>query len=362
MKKFFAAVLCAAMLLSLAACGGGQSALPTPDAEDVPEPTGTPEPTPSPTPEPFLNPLSGEPVEEDISMNRPFAVMINNLPPSLPQRGVSQAEILYEIPAEGGVTRMTAYFTDISDLESIGTVRSIRPYYAQIAFGYDAIIIHAGGSEAAYSLLSSTGWDHIDGVRQTYASAPFARDPARVHNGLEHSLFANGPKLIEAIEERGFDFEHEGGEYDYGLNFSDDAVEQCTNEAEYACLTFNTYKSMSFDYNADDGLYYANQYGGKYIDENTGEQVSYTNLFFLNTDIKVVDGYGRLEVRTTGEGEGWYCTGGKCVEITWERAGEYSPFHYYLTDGTELSLAPGHTYVGIKGDDYGSGISFEKPE
>ena len=67
-------------------------------------------------------------------------------------------------------------------------------------------------------------------------------------------------------------------------------------------------------------------------------------------------------MRTTGEGEGWYCTGGKCVEITWERADEYSPFHYYLADGTELSLAPGHTYVGIKGDDYGSGISFEKPE
>ena len=81
---------------------------------------------------------------------------------------------------------------------------------------------------------------------------------------------------MDAIAEREFDLEHEGGEYDNGLIFSDDAVEQCTGEAEYACLTFNTYKSMSFDYNADDGLYYANQYGDKYIDENTGEQVSFS--------------------------------------------------------------------------------------
>ena len=270
-------------------------------------------------------------------------------PAPLPaQRGISNAEILYEIPAEGGVTRMFALFTDISDIESIGTVRSIRPYYAQIGFGYDAIIIHAGGSEAAYSLLRTTGWDHIDGVRETYAAKPFARDPDRVHNGLEHSLFADGAKLMEAIDEKGFELEHEGGEYDYGLKFSEDAVEQCTGEAEYARITFNTYKSMSFEYDAGDGLYYASQYDGEYLDENTGEQVSYTNLFFLDTDIRILDGYGRLEVRTTGEGSGWFCTGGKCVEITWEREDEYSPFHYYLPDGSELELGVGHTYVGIK--------------
>ncbi len=363
MKRFMSALLCAAMLLTLASCGTNPGTLPDPDAESVPPVSPSPTAEPTPTPAPYTNPLSGEAVDEDISMNRPWAVMINNLPPSLPQRGISQAEILYEIPAEGGVTRMLAIFTDLSDIESIGTVRSIRPYYAQIAFGYDSIIVHAGGSEAAYSLLSTTGWDHLDGVRETYAAAPFARDPNRIQNGLEHSLFADGAKLVEAAEEKGFDFEHEGGEYDYGLSFSEDAAEQCTGgTAEFAQITFNSYKSMSFEYNSDDGLYYASQYGDKYIDENTGEQVSYTNLIFLETDMSVLDNYGRLEVRTTGEGSGWFCTGGKWVEITWERADEYSPFHYYLADGSELSLGVGHTYIGIKGNDYGSAVSFEREE
>lgn len=362
MKKIISAALALVLLLALASCGTNPSKLPDPDAEPVPSESAQPTAEPTPTPAPYTNPLSGEAVDEDISMYRPFAVMINNLPPSLPQRGISQAEILYEIPAEGGVTRMMALFTDISDIESIGTVRSLRPYYAQCAFSFDAIIIHAGGSEAAYSLLSNTGWDHIDGVRQTYASAPFARDPERIHNGLEHSLFANGPKLIEAIEERGFDFEHTDGEYDNGLIFSEDAVEQCTGKAEYACITFNTYKSMSFDYNADDGLYYANQYGDKYIDENTGEQVSFTNLIMLKTQIEIVDGYGRLDVTTVGSGEGWYCTGGKWVAITWERDEEFGPFHYYLEDGTELSLAPGHTYIGIMSDDSTASVTFTREE
>ena len=167
---------------------------------------------------------------------------------------------------------------------------------------------------------------------------------------------------MQAAEEKGFDFEHEGGEYDYGLQFSEDAVEQCTGTAEFAQITFNTYKSMSFDYNSEDELYYANQYGDKYIDENTGEQVSYTNLIFLSTDISIIDGYGRLEVRTTGEGSGWFCTGGKWVEITWEREDEYSPYHFYLDDGTELQLGIGHTYVGIMSNDGSATVSFERKE
>ena len=79
MKKLLAAVLCAAMLLALTACGENPSTLPTPDAEDAPSPSASaaPEPSPSPTPAPFTNPLTGEAVEEDISMNRPFGVMIN---------------------------------------------------------------------------------------------------------------------------------------------------------------------------------------------------------------------------------------------------------------------------------------------
>lgn len=50
MKKIIALALCAAMLLSLAACGGGS-------ASDAVEPTPTPAATPQPTPEPTPDPL-----------------------------------------------------------------------------------------------------------------------------------------------------------------------------------------------------------------------------------------------------------------------------------------------------------------
>ena len=137
MKRILAALLAAALLLALAACGAEiddlvPSPSVTPTATPRPTPTPTPTPEPTPTPLPYTNPLSGEGMAEDISSLRPWAIMINNIQQALPQCGVSDAEIICEIPAEGGVTRMMAIFTDISDVEKIGSLRSIRPYYADV--------------------------------------------------------------------------------------------------------------------------------------------------------------------------------------------------------------------------------------
>ena len=364
MKKLLFAVLVFALLLSLTACGTEppvQSGLPEPVTDGTPAPTAeaTAEPTPSPTPLPYTNPLSGEPMEEDISGQRPFAIMINNIQQALPQCGVSQAEIVYEIPAEGGVTRMMAIFTDISDIERIGSLRSIRPYYADVGLSYDAIVIHAGGSEESYTEMSGYDVDHLDGVLGTYVEGAFYRDPDRMQYGLEHSLFSIGAKLIEATEDQGFSLTHEAGAYDYGLTFSDTAAEQCTDEALYASIGFNSFKTTDFEYNEDDGLYYAFEYGSEYMDDEYGVQMSFKNLLFLETDVSVIDDVGRLRVRTTDTGEGWFVCGGKCVEITWEREMNTDAFRYYLKDGTPLELGVGSTYIGVR-PGYGSSVTFDK--
>ena len=44
--------------------------------------------------------LTGEPVSETIGKQRPYAIMINNIDVSLPQSGVSQAEMIYEAQVE----------------------------------------------------------------------------------------------------------------------------------------------------------------------------------------------------------------------------------------------------------------------
>ena len=84
---------------------------------------------------------------------------------------------------------MMAIFTDISDVEKIGSLRSIRPYYADVGISYDAIVVHAGGSEESYTEMSGYDVDHLDGVLRTYVEGAFYRDPDRMYYGIEHSLF-----------------------------------------------------------------------------------------------------------------------------------------------------------------------------
>ncbi len=363
MKRIFCAGLALIMLFTLAACGAEIDDL-VPSPSVTPTPLPTPSPTPSPTPEPtptplpYVNPLSGEGMEEDISTQRPWAIMINNIEQALPQCGVSSAEIIYEIPAEGGVTRMMAIFTDISGVEKIGSLRSIRPYYADVGISYDAIVAHAGGSEESYTEMSGYNVDHLDGVLGTYTEGAFYRDPDRMQYGLEHSMFSQGSALVQAAEEEGFSLEHDGGEYDYGLTFSEEASGQCTETAEYVEIAFNGYKSTVFEYDAGSGRYLAWQYGEEYIDSDTGEQMSFTNLLVLSTSVSVIDSVGRLSVRTTGEGDGYFICGGEYVPITWSRTDNTSPFRYYLTDGTPLDLGIGSSYIAVTAS-YSS-ISFER--
>lgn len=146
--------------------------------------------------------------------------------------------------------------------------------------------------------MSGYDVDHLDGVLGTYVEGAFYRDPDRMHYGIEHSLFSIGEKLIEAAEDEGFSLTHEGGAYDYGLTFSEDAADQCTDEATYAEIGYNSFKTTSFEYNDNNGLYYAYEYGSEYVDDAAGVQMTFKNLLFLTTDVSVIDDAGRLSVRT----------------------------------------------------------------
>ena len=70
--------------------------------------------------------LTGEWVDPAVNEQRPVAVMINNIGEAMPQSGIGQADVIYEMIVEGGITRLMAVFSDYSGLEKIGPVRSAR--------------------------------------------------------------------------------------------------------------------------------------------------------------------------------------------------------------------------------------------
>src|SRR5699024_11788210 len=60
-----------------------------------------------------------------------LAVMVNNIVRARPQRGLSAAQMLFEIKVEGGITRFMALFNDYNDIQEIGPVRSGRDQFFQ---------------------------------------------------------------------------------------------------------------------------------------------------------------------------------------------------------------------------------------
>lgn len=335
MKKLL--ILCLALLTLCAACG--KKPEPTP----APTPSATVKPTPA-APK-FTNPLTGLEAKEDISKNRPVAIMLNNLEEALPQHGVSQADIIYEVAAEAGITRMLALYQDVSGVGTLGSVRSTRTYYLDIAQSMDAVLIHAGGSTYAYDELKKRDSAHIDGI---YNDIVFYRDEERARNaGFEHSLFTNGELVAKGVKDSGYRTEHEGV-YKCALKFGESSAAS-GKAANKLAVEFSDYKGSGiFEYSPKDGVYRVSEYGSPYIDGNSSEQVAVKNVLVLYANHAVIEGEALLNIEVElDSGKGLYACDGKCVEINWSKASLDSQFKYTLSDGKELVLAPGKSYINI---------------
>ena len=357
-RKLWSALLLVT-LLCLSACTQRDEApapTPAPVMTEAPAPTvvpeaevpaeATPEPTPEPMPEPVhgpVNPLTGEAMSEDISSLRPFAVQMNNHYDALPQCGISSAAIIYEMPEEG-ITRMTAIVPQTAACEHFGSVRSARPYHTEVAKTYDAIFVHWGASTRGYEKIYQIySGDDVDFCMND--AAPYSyREPSRANRATEHTGFVTIEKLKQFLSDAGRRSTHEG-EKDYGLRFSDDVALNGGN-AESMVASFAG-KESAFSYQADKGGYTMSQYHGiEYVDGDTNEPVVFRNVLFLRAEIADETSLATIYLQNT-EGSGVVCIDGKQELISWKHGDYDDCFHYYRSDGTELQLGVGRSYIGI---------------
>lgn len=340
-----------ALALALTACGPTEepapSESPTPSAAPVPTATVTPEPTA--VPDEKVNPLTGLPLTgEATNRQRPVAVMLNNIRKALPQQGNSQADILYECLAEGGITRMLGVYQSMEGVGEVGSVRSSRPYYLELALGLDAIYLHAGGSEAAYENIRKWNVTALDCVRSTAYSAIFWRDQERRQkNGYEHSVLTSGDAILENFPNYSFRKEHEEG-YSLPYTYAEDGTPAGGESALTIRVPFSTVKTGVFKYDEESKKYLVEEYNAPLVDGNNGQQVAVTNVIVIRTSCKAIDDYGRMRVDLSGyDGEGWFACGGKIVPITWAKADLDSPITYALGDGSPVVFGQGNSYVNI---------------
>ncbi len=315
------------------------------DVQSVPA-----ESTPEVKVEYFVNPLTGvKDLTADKTQNRPVAIMVNNASEGkihnaqLVQTGLSKADIVYETEVEGGVTRLMAVFKDISKVEKIGTVRSARYAYIDLAMGHDAIYIHHGLDKTyAGPHLKDTQTFSLDEGEKNAG----VRDR---NNGMaiEHTLYGLGDKIWKCLQDRGYNTKLTKSTTWQAFAEEDTSV-KFENAANTVNVPFSTrYKSV-FKYDEKSGKYIRFFNTTERKDYYTGESEYFKNVFVLTTSITdYPDGYHRKVDLTSGSG--YYCVNGTYTPIKWSKGSSSSSFVFTNEDGTPLTVNQGNSWVCIMG-------------
>lgn len=356
MKKITVVLLVLTLLLSGCGCSKKPvetepTTVPTtaPTTAPTVAPTAAPTTAPTEAPAVYRHPLTGELLSEPWS-GKLTAVMVNNIKASMPQHGLSQADIIYEIEEESSITRNLAIYSDVSKAGTIGSVRSTRSYFVSVAASYDAYLVHCGTSvHAAGGGYDANGnkvqnWKDVDQQNSKFASA-FYRDSDRYSSGYawEHTLFTSGEKLSSVMT----DLENSNPTPVFGFQEGIDLGGETANEIT---IKFKGSKTTTFTYDAETGRYARSQHGSASVDGGNEQAETVKNVIAIYTkQWYCPQGHGHQYYDTIGSGEGYAAVNGKIVKINWSRASVDAPFVYTLEDGSPLTLDVGNSYIAIVG-------------
>ncbi|MBQ7296293.1 MAG: DUF3048 domain-containing protein [Clostridia bacterium] len=298
----------------------------------------------------YYNRLTGESgLSEAAVGKRPVAVMVNNIKASLPQYGIYDADIIFEILVEGGITRLMALYGDQTKVPKVCSVRSCRYYYPIFAHSFDAVYFCFGSNESlATPTLKRIGIDYFDG-NQNPDSLVFGRDADRLKKySSEHTAYVNGKNIPELLKKYEVRTDYLDSKDVNAFNFrSEDAPAAAgTIGADTVQLDYSIYYDSTFTYNSKTKTYYKDHCGKAHMDSQKDKQLNFTNVFVLETDVHNYKGGQLIELDWKG-GTGFYISRGKAQKITWMKSTEDASIVVFDEAGNELQVNAGNSYIGV---------------
>lgn len=372
-KKTLLLVLAMVTAVSLVACGDKEEAEETPTVQTV-EPviqviSETPvieESVAEPVVEEesiegkYRSELTNEWIDEELKDQRPIAVMVDNETTALPHYGLSQhADVVYEITnstQNAGITRLMVLVKDWGKIEQLGSIRSVRPTNLQLIPEWNAVICHDGGPFYIDDYLAK---DYVENFSGTFS---------RVDNGKsrEYTEYILPGDLDKNFANKGYSTTYNeyypGPHYQFASESSpvDLSSDSTAIAANHIQMPYKHNKSY-LDYDPDKQVYLYGEYGKAHVDPgNNNEQLSFKNLLLQNARYVVFDDHGYMMFHSIDfNREGYYITNGKAIKITWSKGDELEVTKYYDTNGNEITLNTGRTYVALVPDDLWSDLSIE---
>lgn len=280
------------------------------------------------------SPFSG--IECNFFQRRAIGVIFAQYPQTIPLSGVSEADVVIEWPVAnpGGITRLLGIF-QCKEPKELGSIRSVRPYIAEIAYGFDVVLVSWGGSESAIEEIGNLKIDWLDGRVNT--AGAFFRKSSKLppHNG-----FATFEGLLKAIKAKKF---REKNEFE-GYKFL--KIKDIKNKKEDFTLNINYYHPVKFVYDKKTGNYLRYWNNQPFLDEITKKQVFAKNIVLMKTQMGVLSA-GVAWSKVIGEGEAKIYQMGNIIEGKWKKDSPKGKLYFLDNKGEEIKFVPGPIWIEI---------------
>lgn len=274
--------------------------------------------------------------------DRPIAVMIDNHKDAMPQAGLNDAYIVYEMIVEGGETRLMALFKG-KELEKIGPIRSSRHYFLDYALENDAIYVHYGWSPQAERDITKLGVNNVNGLVQSSKDFWRVKDKSAPHNAVSATK-----NILSIAKAKGYSLESNKKSV---LNYvTEDVNLESSQVANKFSIKYSDYNTVSYTYNSETKKYLRYSRNTKQVDWDTKEDVFAKNIiitFVRNSTLNDGENKGRQTLDNVGTREGYYITNGKAIKIKCEKKSRKEQTVYKDMQGNEIKVNDGNTFIQI---------------
>ena len=346
-RRRVAAVLVGSALVGLlGACGGHpkRSAVRTvPPTTTVPVTTTTQPTTTTTVKRPVVCPLTGTPPPGGGRVpERPaVAVKVENLPAARPQWGLDSADIVFEEPVEGGITRFIAVY-QCHTAARIEPVRSARFVDADLLEPLGKILFaYSGAIQPVVDLIGSSHL--LEDVGYNRATKAYSPDPTRL---APHDLETSTSALYAAGRALGYGREPPAPLFSFGpLPPGGKPVHVVRIDFPLGVTSWTWHPKAGHWYR-----YYSDT--GPAI-QGDNVQISAINVVILHVHeyptpyVEDETGAHENQLVLTGSGPAWILRNGVAIQGSWQRPALDRPATFTGPHGVKITLAPGNSWVEL---------------
>ncbi len=288
-------------------------------------------------------PLTGEPSPSGSVPARPaLAVKVGNYPDDRPSAGLNQADLVFEEPVEGAITRLVAVF-QCEAPSLVGDVRSARePDVGILSQLSRPLFVHAGGINPVIGLLQSAPIYDENLYTGNHASAIIYRSGRYA----PYSTFVNTSTLW------GFnplDATPPAPIFTYSSSVPAGTLPDSGGSVH---IPFSQSSNVTWTWSAS-GHAYLRSYSGVPDRLLDGSQTAAANVVVMTVQTFTgpwlendVGGY-EVEVNATGSGPLTVLRDGIAITGTWSRSNLTQPAALTASSGAPISLQPGNTWIEL---------------